>query len=331
MTFATIEKVFDFFLPFLTDRYDLNFYGGEPLLCFELINQTISFLNERNTDFDKTAQYSITTNGSMITEDIIRFLEKHKFSVIYSFDGLAQNIQRKDGSFGEAVLNMQKILKHPNIQLEANSVFTPDTVDLISESMAFIMDLGVRKINLSPSLLHPWDQDSLERLKGEMAQLRKILAEHYQKSHQVPIVSFQKEDTQGFFYCAGGQDRMAVTSDEHVWGCDLFADYFRGKENMPEYGDYFFGDLDTFAKTYQKIYPRISTHYAKLSMDNFVSSRKQCLFCSNLENCTVCPISATFSGAPIGEIPSFVCAIQKIRIEEQKKFWEEIHKILGCG
>jgi hypothetical protein len=124
---------------------------------------------------------------------------------------------------------------------------------------------------------------------------------------------------------------MAITADEQVWGCDLFADYFRGKENITEYGDYFFGDLDTFAKTHKKIYPKISARYAKLGMDNFSVSHKQCLFCSNLENCTVCPISATFSGAPIGKIPSFVCAIQRIRIEEQKKFWEGINDILGCG
>jgi sulfatase maturation enzyme AslB (radical SAM superfamily) len=324
MSFATVEKALPLFLPFFTDFYYLNFYGGEPLLCFDLIKQTVSFIDKTKSELHKTAQYSITTNGSLMTEETLRFLDNHEFSVIYSFDGLAQNIHRRDGNFDDAVSNIQKALRHPQIQLEVNSVFTPDTVDLISESMELMMNLGVKKINLSPSMLRPWGQDSLDLLKIEMAKLRKILEVHCKKLQEVPIVSFQKDDSEGFFYCAGGQDRMAITSEEHVWGCDLFADYFRGKENLPEYNQYFFGDLDTFAKTHKKALAEISSNYAKLGMDNFSAPNRPCLFCSNLENCTVCPISATFGGAPIGEIPSFVCEIQKIRIGEQKKFWEEV-------
>jgi len=311
-------------LPFLTDPFYLNFYGGEPLLCFDLIEETISFLDKKQNDYNKTAQYSLTTNGSLITDEIIQTLEAHKFSVVFSFDGYAQDIQRKNGSFDRAVSNIKKILEYPDIQLETNSVFTPDTVEYISDSMAFIMDLGVRNINLSPSLLQPWNQQSLGRLKKEMTKLRKILQSHYGKTQEIPVLSFRERDSKGFFYCAGGQDRMAVTSEEHVWGCDLFADYFRGKEKLPEYRDYFFGDLNTFAKNHKKVYPKISSNYANLSMDNFATPHRVCLFCSNLENCSVCPISATFAGVPIGEIPPFVCAIQKIRIGEQKNFREEI-------
>lgn len=311
-------------MPFLTDPFYLNFYGGEPLLCFDLIEETISFLDKKQNDYNKTAQYSLTTNGSLITDEIIQTLESHKFLIVFSFDGLAQDIHRKNGSFERAVSNIKKILEYPDIRLEVNSVFTPETVDYISDSMAFIMDLGVRNINLSPSLLQPWNQQSLGRLKKEMAKLREVLQSHYGKTQEIPVLSFRERDSKGFFYCAGGQDRLAVTSEEHVWGCDLFADYFRGKEKLPEYHDYFFGDLDTFAKNHKKIFPKISSNYANLSMDNFTTPHMKCLFCSNLENCTVCPISATFAGALIGEIPPFVCEIQKIRIGEQKNLREEI-------
>jgi sulfatase maturation enzyme AslB (radical SAM superfamily) len=311
-------------LPFLTDRYYLNFYGGEPLLCFDLIQQAVSFINKKQNDFEKTAQYSLTTNGSLITEEIIQTLDEHKFLVEFSFDGYVQDIQRKNGSFDEAVSNIKKISEHPHIQLEVNSVFTPETVGLISGSMTFIMDLGVRNINLSLSMLQPWNNHSLERLREEMAKLGKILLAHYGKTREIPVLSFRDRNTKGFFYCAGGQDRMAVTSEEHVWGCDLFADYFRGKEKWPEYRDYFFGDLDNFAQNHKKVFPRISANYAKLSMDNFATPSMKCLFCPNLENCTVCPVAATFSGASIGEIPSFVCELKKIRIAERQKFQQEI-------
>jgi hypothetical protein len=218
---------------------------------------------------------------------------------------------------------IRKIQKYPRIHLEVNSVFTPETVGYLSESMDFIMNLGVADINLSLSYIQPWDGHALAQLDKEMTNLRKIMVARYKKSGQIPVISFREEE-EGFFACAGGQDRMAVTSDEQIWGCDLFGDHFRGKERSSDYRKYFFGDLDTFASEYRKIFPRISGHYARLAMDNYETPQRKCLFCENLEECTVCPVSAAFSGLPIGKIPSYVCAVQKIKIRERKKFRSEI-------
>lgn len=311
-------------MPFLTNRYYLNFYGGEPLLCLGLIKQTLAFLDEINKEFNKAAQYSITTNGSLITQETIQIFSRHNFSVIFSFDGLAQNIQRKERSFEGAVSHIKEILKAPDIRLEINSVFTSNTVDSLSESMAFIIKLGVKNINLSLSYLHPWSQHSLDQFKDEIANLRRLLVSHYRKSQEIPVIDFRGGDPKGFFYCAGGQDRLAVTSQEQVWGCDVFADFLKGEDKFPEYRKYSFGNLDTFAKNHEKIFPRISSKYAKLSMDNFRSSGRECLFCSNLEKCIICPVAAAFTGFPIGEIPPFICEIQKIKIREKQKFREEI-------
>ncbi len=262
-----------------------------------------------------------------MTKETARTFSQHSFSVVFSFDGLAQNIQRKQGSLEGAVSHIKELLKLQNVRLEINSVFTPGTADYISESMAFIMELGAKNINLSLSLLRPWSRLSLERLKGEMEKVRKVLISHYRKSEEIPVMDFRKDDSEGCFYCAGGQDRLAVTSKEHIWGCDVFADYLGGKENSSEYQRYFFGSLDSFAKNHEKIFPRISSNYARLSMDHFRSAGMECLFCAQLEKCMVCPVAAAFAGSVIGEIPAFVCEIQKIRIREKQKFWEEIQRI----
>ena len=311
-------------MPFLTDPYYLIFYGGEPLLCIALIQQTVSFLDENKKDFAKTPRYSLTTNGSLITDEVIRFLEEHKFLLEFSFDGYAQDSQRKKGNFKETVLKIEKILQHPDIRLEVNSVFTPETVGRISESMAFLISMGVKNINLSLSMLRPWNSHSLERLREETAEVGNFLLAHYRKTREIPVKSFREENTEGLFYCAAGQDRMAITSEAHVWGCDLFADYFRGKEKSSEYQDYFFGDLDTFARNHEKIYPKISSRYARLSMDNFATPHRECLFCADLESCSVCPMVAALSGAAIGRIPSHICAVKRINMAEQRKFWDRI-------
>ncbi len=314
-------------MPKLTKNYNFNFYGGEPLLSFNLIKKTVPFLDKINREFKKRANYSITTNGSLVTEEIIQFFNKHKFSVELSFDGLAQEVLRKKESYKKTVSIIEELLKYQDIDLEVNSVFTPATVDYLSGSIKFIMDLGVPNIHFSLSTIKPWDQASLQKLENDMTKLVKILVINYKRKRNIPVVNFREDSGKGIFYCAAGKDRLAITPDEEIWGCFLFPDYFYGKENSPEYKKFYFGSLDNFVENHKSIYPRILANYAKLSMDNFSTPRLDCFLCTELEDCTVCPINASFSGNPLGEIPSYMCKIQKIKIKEKEKLRREIQKI----
>lgn len=291
------------------------------------MRKTVSLLNKKNREFKKRATYSITTNGSLITEEIIQFFNKHKFLVVLSFDSLAQDVLRKKGSFKKTVSIVEEILNCPDIDLEINSVFTPTTVDYISDSIKFIMDLGVPDIHFSLSTIKPWNQASLQKLENEMMKLVKILVSNFKRKANIPVIDFREESEKGIFCCAAGKNRMAITPDEKIWGCFLFPDYFQGKENSPEYQKFYFGALDDFIENHKSIYPRILSNYTGLSMDNFSTSRLECFLCPELENCAVCPINASFSGNPLGEIPSYLCKIQKIKIKEKEKFKREIQKI----
>jgi hypothetical protein len=244
-----------------------------------------------------------------------------------SFDGLAQEALRNRGSFKKTVSIIEELLNFPDIELEVNSVFTPTTVDYISESIKFIVDLGVPNIHFSLSMINPWDQVSLQKLENEMMKLVKILVSNFKRKGNIPVVNFREESDKGIFYCAAGKDRLAITPDEEIWGCFIFPDYFKGKENSPEYQKFYFGSLDNFIENHKTIYPRILSNYAKLSMDNFSSSRLGCFLCPELENCAVCPINASFSGHPLRKIPSYLCKIQKIKIKEKEKFRKQIQKI----
>ena len=323
---STIEKALDFFLPLLTEECYINFYGGEPLLSYDKIRHAVTTILEKNKRLKKHVRFSMTTNGSLINDDILEFLNQHKFLLTVSFDGLAQDISKKKGSFEHIVSTIRELLRCPDIDLETNSVFTSDTIQHLSESIKFILKLGVSDINFSVSVIDPWDQSSLQSLEDEITKLRGIILSHYQRNGYIPVVNFREENKKGIFYCAAGQDRLAVTPEGKIWGCYLFPDYFYGREALPEYRKYFFGGLDSFSRNHKKMYPRISKNYARLSMDNFSTPRTKCLFCSDLESCTVCPVNASFSESPLGKIPSHVCEIQKIFIRQTKAFRKDLRK-----
>ena len=307
-------------MPYLTEDYYLNFYGGEPLLAINLIKKVVSFLKAESKEQNKSAHYSLTTNGSLLTDRIIQFLDKNSFSVELSFDGLAQDVSRQKGSRGKIVPIIKELLKHPNIDLEINSVFSPVTVNYLSDSIQFIMDLGVPDIRFSFSTKETWSQIALKKLEDEMSRLRETVTEHHRKEGNIPVVNFRDAHRKGIFYCAAGKDRLAVAPDGGIWGCFLFPDYFKGKENSTEYSKFFFGGLDDFMKNHAEIYPRISSNYAYLRMDNFRTLKMECFLCKKYKNCVVCPINAALSGASIGQIPDHICEIQKIVIREKENF-----------
>ncbi len=311
----------------MTDYYYINFYGGEPLLCFGLIEKTVSFLDDLNKKFKKKVRYSITTNGSLLNEEILQFLSRHKFLVELSFDGFAQDIQREKHSFDNIVSKIHKLLNRHSIKLEINSVFTNETIGSLSESMEFITKLEVPNVNFSLSIIKPWEKKSLLKLKSEMSKLRKIVISYYKEKGSIPIKNFTDYLGKGIYYCAAGNDRFAVSADGGIWGCDLFADYFKGKEKSSEYSKFYFGELDAFIKDHEKIYPRIFPNYSRLSMDNFSTPNMKCFLCQKLEDCSICPVNAAFSSGHLGKVPSYVCEIQNIKIDEIRKFKQELKEI----
>lgn len=328
MDYSTARKSIAFFSPFLTREYYVSFYGGEPLLCFELIRDAVNFLKGKNAELKKRAEYSITTNGSLLTPEMMGFFNENSFSVEFSFDGLAQDISRKKGSFKKAVFNIKRLLDCPDIELEINSVFSPRTVGYLAESIEFILGLGVQNIRISLSILEPWNTGSLQKLENQLRKTRKITLEHYRKEGTIPVVNLRDGRRKGIFYCAAGSDRLSVLPDGGVWGCSLFYDFFWGrerKEESQEYEKYYFGALDNFIDNHQNIYPRVSSNYSWLSVDNYSTPRMKCFLCPEVEECMICPVNAAFAQGVLGKIPEYVCQLQKIRINERKKWGQVLH------
>lgn len=314
-------------MPRLSRNFFLNFYGGEPLLAFGLIQKTVSFLNFQSREFNKIPHYTLTTNGSLLSKEIFQFLDKQKFSVILSFDSLAQDVSRKKGSFRPIVASIGQLLSYPKIDLEVNSVFTPRTVDCLSESMEFLTELNIPKIRFSLATIEPWNSQALLQLEKEMIKLRKLALTHHVQDGDIPFVNFQANRKKGIFYCAAGKDRLSLTPEGEIWGCYLFPDLFQRKKKSLEYQKYYFGRLNQFIKNYSQTYPRILANYAHLSMDNFSTAQRDCFSCPDLENCSVCPVNASFSGTPLAKIPDYLCQIQRIKIREIHKLKKQLQAL----
>jgi uncharacterized protein len=89
MSRDTAEKAVDFLLKESGDSEGcrITFFGGEPLLNFDLIKYVVPFARKKAAKFNKTVLFNMTTNGVLLNDHIIDFLIKEKIDVTFSFDG----------------------------------------------------------------------------------------------------------------------------------------------------------------------------------------------------------------------------------------------------
>lgn len=100
MSFEQAKHSVDYFVKSSGRRRQLQitFFGGEPLINFEVVKQVVAYCKELEKTTDKEFSYSLTTNCTLITDDVIDFVVEHEFTGMFSLDGPPElsDIHRKD-------------------------------------------------------------------------------------------------------------------------------------------------------------------------------------------------------------------------------------------
>lgn len=114
MSFDIAKKSIDFFISHSrnTEKINISFYGGEPLLEFEFIKKCIEYTNQKSEG--KEVIFGMTTNGTLLNEEIVEFLQMHDISLTISLDG-PKHIHNKnrrfagnnEGSFEKVIENLE--------------------------------------------------------------------------------------------------------------------------------------------------------------------------------------------------------------------------------
>lgn len=120
-----------------TNPYIINFSGGgEPLLSFPLIRQTISYIQEVTAGTNYRYSLGMVTNGSLLTEDIALYLKENNVNIAVSFE-ILEDLQNKErGSFDKVSQNIA-MLNRLDVPFGIRTTFTPESVtrmtDMIEE------------------------------------------------------------------------------------------------------------------------------------------------------------------------------------------------------
>jgi sulfatase maturation enzyme AslB (radical SAM superfamily) len=328
LDFSTLIKAVNSLHPFFAPECVISFFGGEPLLAYDTLRRAVEYTEALLKGLKIKIRYSLTTNGSLLTENILGFLDEYGFSLTLSFDGLAQDLQRKKGTFDLLTTVIPRILARPRISFETNSVFNSETVGYLSESVQCIIQLGVRELDVNFAHKPPWTAFALLRLEEEIARVGDYFLSRYENLADIPWSRFCKEIDRAVYHCPAGLNQMALSAQGALWGCAIFPHYFLEKSGIADRQKYCFGPVDSFIKDPQQIYAQKIVNYSTLQMDRFSTPDRSCLICEEIEQCWVCPLAAALTTGEIGRIPRWTCQGAKILRKKRRLFLDRFEKKL---
>ena len=269
-------KALDFFItPSTNEKITISILGGgEPLLSWELVKDIILYAENRALQFCKQLQISITTNGSLITDEIILFLKQHNITTVISYEILEsiQNLHR--GHYSEVKIKIRRMFEL-GYTPQFNTVITPENVSLLYEIVdtAYKDFPGIKYICTDPVIL-PELYPSVEALKSYHDSFIEgfFKAKEFGMSLGIKIdctanISMDCTMTR---YCPG---EMGITANGLITVCPCIS-----SEKEPHFNDYIYGyvSLDDIVIDDEKL--------NKL-LNEDINSNDRCLNCPMKYNC----------------------------------------------
>ena len=210
------------------------FFGGEPLLCPDLIRLAIHHCREVESRTGQRFHFKVTTNGSLLDEEFLTDPLTSEVFVALSHDGVqaAHDMHRLDsegkGTFERLLPAIERLLKH-RPYAPVMLVTTPETVQWYADSVRFLFTRGFRYIICSLNYGRPWSERSLRTL----AQQYDALSDWYEKQTEreekfyfspfdVKIASHVFTGSCRRERCELGRRQLSVAPDGRIFPCVQF-------------------------------------------------------------------------------------------------------------
>ena len=194
-----------------SNKFHLEFLGGEPMLAWDLIKKIYEYIEIEYYEKVFVNYYGLTNNGTILTEEQLDYLSKNKrITYAISLDGTkAANqfrIMKKDNSNSyDIVVNNIKRLIEKDVSINVHLVVHPYNVSYLEESIFHLYnDLGVKSIGVGTieSTMYI-DEDFMNEFIRQMDNVSKrMIDENLLDILHIDILNYvkPKEDVRTYIY-----------------------------------------------------------------------------------------------------------------------------------
>ena len=263
MPYEVGKQALDFLVANSGNRRNLevDFFGGEPLLNFDVVKQLVAYGRELEKNHDKHFRFTLTTNGVLLNDEIMEFANREMDNVVLSIDGrkeihdMMRPFQRGDGSYDIILPKFQKFAESRGQQkYYARGTFTHNNLDF-SKDVLHLADLGFKQISVEPVVAQATDdyalrEEDLPKLFEEYDKLAAEMVKRHGTDKDFTFFHFMIDLEGGpcvykrLSGCGSGTEYMAVTPSGELYPCHQFV----GTEGF-KMGDVWTGITNTEMQT----------------------------------------------------------------------------------
>ena len=241
MSFEVGKRAFDFLIENSGDRKNLevDFFGGEPLMNWDVVKQLVAYARSIEKEHNKNFRFTLTTNGLLINDEVIDFLNKEMSNVVLSLDGRKEvhDLFRRDyagnGSYDRIIPKFKRLVDaRGGKNYYMRGTFTHNNVDF-TEDILHMADLGFTELSMEPVVCAPSDpcaltEEDLPKLFEQYEILAKEMIKRKREGRPFTFYHYMLDLKNGpciykrITGCGSGTEYMAVTPWGELFPCHQF-------------------------------------------------------------------------------------------------------------
>lgn len=218
---------------------EVDFFGGEPLMNFGTVKDLVDYGRSIEQEYNKHFRFTITTNGVLLDDDKIQYINENMDNVVLSLDGrktVNDAMRLTVGGEGSYDVILPKIKKMVQARGEKDyyvrGTFTSKNLDFGKDAINFHRE-GFKKISIEPVVApeemdYAIREDHLGRILQEYEDFSKEYIRLTQEDKDFMFFHFMIDLDQGpcvvkrAVGCGAGSEYLAVTPEGELYPCHQF-------------------------------------------------------------------------------------------------------------
>ena len=241
MSYEVGKKALDFLVENSGTRRNLevDFFGGEPLLNWQVVKDLTAYGRELEKHHDKKFRFTVTTNGVLLDDEKMAFINKEMSNVVLSLDGRKEvhdhmrPFRNGSGSYDLIVPKFQKLAEsRDHKQYYIRGTFTRDNLDF-AEDVKHFADLGFKEMSMEPVVggddePYAIRKEDIPKICEQYDALARFMIEREKEGRGFNFFHFMIDLTGGpcvykrMSGCGSGTEYLAVTPWGDLYPCHQF-------------------------------------------------------------------------------------------------------------
>lgn len=241
MSYEVGKKALDFLIANSGSRRNLevDFFGGEPLMNWEVVKQLVAYGREQEQKFEKHFRFTLTTNGVLLNDEIQEFVNREMDNVVLSLDGRKEvndkmrPFRNGKGSYELIVPKFQKLAESRNQdKYYIRGTFTRNNLDFSKDILHFA-ELGFKQISIEPVVGEETDEyaireEDFPQIFAEYDALAQTMIKREKEGNGFHFFHFMIDLEGGpcvakrLSGCGSGTEYLAVTPWGDFYPCHQF-------------------------------------------------------------------------------------------------------------